>query len=143
MNAFFIGLTLVAGAPGLKGPVKGEPPPIVGKWMLTDYLQSGANLGFSEGTYTEFRADGKRIWCEGTGQEPDESRGYKLHEKTNPPALDLIRPNDPMQPPDVFPCIYKIDGDTLIVTINDTGQDRPTKHEEGWRVMKYKRAKKD
>jgi uncharacterized protein (TIGR03067 family) len=110
--------------------------------MLTEYTSGGGNVGFNEGTYMELRPDGKRMWCEGTGQEPDE-RGFKLHEKTNPPALDLIRPSGAMQPPDVFPCIYKLDGDTLIVTINDMGQERPTKHEEGWRVMKYKRAKKE
>jgi hypothetical protein len=29
------------------------------------------------------------------------------------------------------------------VTISDIGTERPRKHGEGWRVMKYKRAKKE
>ena len=141
MNAALLGLALVVAAPGLKTP-KDETPPIIGLWMLTEYTESGQPVGFDVGTSTEFLPEGKRIWRDGVGAAADE-RGYKLIAKTTPPALDLIRPNGNPQAPDVFPCLYKVDGDTLVVTIGEQSGDRPTKHGEGWRVMKYKRAKKE
>lgn len=142
MNAMFAGLALVVAAPGLKPP-KDETPPIVGVWMLTEYTQNGAALSFDEGSSTEFTADGKRIYTEGRTVATDYQRGYRLIPKSNPPALDLTRWDGEEQTPDIFPCIYKIEGDTLIVTISDMKTERPTKHGEGWRVMKYKRAKKE
>jgi uncharacterized protein (TIGR03067 family) len=142
MNAMFTGLALVIMAPALKAP-KNEPPPIVGLWVLTEYTQNGAPISIEEGTSTEFCADGKRIWTDGREVATDYERGYKLIPKATPPALDLTRADGAQQPLDVFPCIYKIDGDTLVLTIGDMGTERPTKHGEGWRVMKYKRAKKE
>jgi uncharacterized protein (TIGR03067 family) len=142
MTTQILGCVLIVAAPALKPP-KNETPPIVGLWMLTEYTQNGAPLGFEEGTSTEFCADGKRLWTEGRQLAMDYERGYKLHAKTTPPALDLIRSTDNPKAPDVFPCIYKVDGDNLIVTISDIGSERPTKHGEGWRVMTYKRAKKE
>jgi uncharacterized protein (TIGR03067 family) len=142
MNALLLGLTLVAGAPALKGPAKGDPPPIEGLWLLTDYVQSGARIGFQEGASAEFLPEGKRLWRDGAGA-PADGRGYKLIPKSSPPALDLIRPSGLQQPPDVFPCIYKIEDGRLIITIGQAGGERPTRHEEGWMVMKYKRAKKE
>ena len=73
--------------------------------------------------------------------QPTTRRSFKLIANTKPAAIDLIR-SDGTQSPDVFPCIYKIEGDMLTITIGDTGTARPTKHGEGWRVMTYKRAKK-
>ena len=137
-----LGCVVLVAAPALKTP-KDNSPPIVGSWLLTEYVQNGAPLAFSEGTSTEFRADGKRNWREGRELATDYDRSYRLIPKSTPPALDLIRSTDNPQSPDVFPCIYKVDGDTLVVTINDMGADRPTKHGEGWRVMRYKRAKKE
>jgi uncharacterized protein (TIGR03067 family) len=137
-----IGLTFVAGAPALKGPAKGDPPPIEGLWLLTDYISDGRPVGFQPGTSMELLPHGRRLWRDGPDAPADE-RGYKLVSKTNPPALDLIRPNGGQAPPDVYPCIYKLDGDKLIITIGQSGGDRPTIHEEGAMVMKYKRAKKE
>jgi uncharacterized protein (TIGR03067 family) len=142
MNAMFAGLALVVAAPALKAP-KDETPHIVGLWMLTEYTQNGAALSFNEGSSTEFTADGKRTYTEGRTPATDYQRGYRLIAKSNPPALDLTRWDGDGQSPDIFPCIYKVEGDTLIVTISDMNTERPTKHGEGWRVMKYKRAKKD
>lgn len=142
MNAMFAGLALVVAAPALKTP-KDDVPPIVGVWMLTEYTQNGAAISFGEGSSTEFCADGKRVYTEGRTPATDYQRGYRLIANSNPPALDLTRFDGSDQKPDVFPCIYKIEGDTLMVTISDMNTDRPTKHGEGWRVMKYKRAKKE
>lgn len=142
MTTQILGCVLIVAAPALKPP-KNETPPIVGLWILTEYTQNGAALSFDAGTSTEFLADGKRLWTEGRQLAMDYERGYKLHAKTSPPALDLIRATKNPMAPDVYPCIYKIDGDSLLITISDIGTERPTKHGEGWRVMKYKRAKKE
>ena len=144
MNAMFAGLLLVAGAPALKGPVRGEPPDLVGQWALTEWLQSGQSVGFTEGAYVEFFDGGKRVWHDGPGAPGDE-RGYKLIPKTNPAAIDLIRPA-PGREPDVFLGIYKIEGDTLIVSVNDQGVARPktfAKDEIVYQKMTYKRVKKE
>jgi uncharacterized protein (TIGR03067 family) len=142
MTTQILGCVLIVAAPALKPP-KDQPPPIVGKWILTEYTQNGSPLAIDPGTATEFQADGKRRWYEGRELATDYERGYKLVPKANPPALDLLRSTDNAQAPDVFPCIYRIDGDTLTVTISDIGGKRPTLHGDGWRVMKYVRAKKE
>ena len=143
MNAIFVGLTLVASAPALKGPVKGEAPPIEGTWQLVEWVQGGTPVGFWAGMTVEFRPDGKRICKEG----PDsfDERAYKVIPKTDPPAIDLIRPADAPQPT-IYPCVYKIDGETLIISVGDPGGERPTAFENGKAgvrmVMTYKRVKK-
>jgi uncharacterized protein (TIGR03067 family) len=144
MNGMFVGLALVIAAPALKGPVKGDPPPIVGEWALTEWLQSGQPVGFTEGAFVEFKADGKRIWHDGPGTEPSE-RGYKLLPKTTPAAIDLIRPSGNAEP-DQFFGIYKIEGDTLVVSVNDQGLDRPKTFDDKeivYQKMTYKRMKKE
>jgi uncharacterized protein (TIGR03067 family) len=143
MNAIFLGLTLVVSAPALKGPVKGEAPPIEGTWQLVEWLQLGKPVGFWEGMTVEFRPDGKRICREG----PDsfDERAYKLIAKTDPPAIDLIRPSGDPEPT-VYPCIFKIDGASLIISVGEPGRERPKIFESDkggvLMVMKYKRVKK-
>ncbi len=142
MSALFAGLALIIAAPALKPP-KDQPPPIVGLWIMTDYSQNGAPLNFTDGTSMEFRPDGKRLWREGGELDTIYERHYKLIPKSKLPAIDLIRCSGNPDVPDVFRSIYKIDGDTLIITIGNVDSDRPKKHGEGWRVMKYKRKKKE
>jgi uncharacterized protein (TIGR03067 family) len=142
MNTIFLGLALVSSAPALKGPVKGEAPPIEGTWQLVEWVQGGTPVGFWDGMTVEFRPDGKRICKEG----PDsfDERSYKLIPKTNPPAIDLIRPSGGPEPT-VYPCIYKIDGETLTISVGDPSGERPAVFESGKTVrmvMTYKRVKK-
>lgn len=142
MTALFVGLALVPAAPALKAP-RDEPPPIVGEWRLVEWLQGGQPTAFTDGAGGEFRPDGKRMWWEQPGEVQE--RGYKLIPKTSPPAVDLIRPSGGGEP-DVFPCIYKVDGDTLVLAIGEPGGDRPKTIEEGKdpgkMLMTFKRVPK-
>jgi uncharacterized protein (TIGR03067 family) len=138
-----LGLALVVTAPRLKDP-RPEVPPIEGDWELVEWIQFGAQSAFPAGSGVEFRPDGKRLWRDGPGRRPDE-RGYKLYPKTTPAAIDLIRPADG-SPPDVFPSIYKVDGDTLVLCIGNPGAERPTRFEAGpgssTMLMTFKRVGK-
>ena len=72
MNALFVGLALVAGAPALKGPVKADPPPIEGLWELTEWYIAGQPAQFTDGFTTEFLPKGIRMLKQGPGQAADE-----------------------------------------------------------------------
>jgi uncharacterized protein (TIGR03067 family) len=122
VNALLFGTALVIGAPALKDPPKTEPP-FVGDWTLVEWLQQGTRMAFADGTGVEFRPDGKRLWRDGPGSVDE--RGYRLLPKTSPAQIDLLR-NDGGPQPTVFPSIYKIDGDRLILAIGSPGGDRPT-----------------
>ena len=143
MTNLLLGLALIVAAPGLKGPIKGQAPPIEGTWQLVDWLQNGTRMAFWEGMTVEFRAGGKRVCREG----PDsvDERSYKLLPRTDPPAIDLIRPSGGAEPT-VHPCIYKIDGDTLVVSVGSPDGERPTGFESGKggvrMLMTYTRVKK-
>jgi len=144
MNALFLGLALIAGAPALKGPAKGDHPPIEGLWDLTEWYLDGLSVGIPPGTSSEFLPKGVRKLKQGADQEADE-RGYKLIPASKPAAIDYIRPSDG-GPPDIFLGIYKVDGDTLIISLGNQGNDRPKSFEKEndgvWTYMKFKRAKK-
>jgi len=144
MNALFVGLALVAGAPALKGPAKGDSPPIEGLWDLTEWYIDGQSVGIPPGTSTEFLPKGMRMLKQGAGQDADE-RGYKLIPDAKMPSIDYLRPS-PGAMPDIFFGIYKIEGDTLTIALADSGNDRPKmldKAADGvWTYMKFQRAKK-
>ena len=141
-HTLVLGLALVATAPGLKDQ-RPEVPPLEGDWELVEWVQGGAAVRFQEGTGVEFRPGGQRLWRAGSGAADE--RGYKLHPRTNPPAIDLIRPTGG-GPPDVYPAIYKVDGPTLVLCYVPPGHDRPTRFETepGGRsvVMTFKRLPK-
>jgi uncharacterized protein (TIGR03067 family) len=138
-----LGLAVVVAAPALKGPAKGDLPPIEGDWQLIEWVNNGASVGISEGAGTEFRPDGRRLVRDGGG--PPDERFYKLHPKTTPAAIDLVRPSG-NAPPDVFPCIFKIEEETLTICIGMPSGDRPTAFDagpgSGRMIMKYKRLPK-
>src|SRR5205823_3469571 len=123
MTTLFLGLALVTSAPALKGPAKGDTPPIEGTWQLTEWNQRGAPVEFWEGLTVEFTPDGKRI-CRESPDSIDE-RSYKLIPKTSPAAIDLIRPSGGPEP-FIHPSIFKIDGDTLVISVGTPSGERPT-----------------
>jgi RNA polymerase sigma-70 factor (ECF subfamily) len=143
MNALLLGLAVIVSAPALKS--KGDPAPILGLWALTEWYIDGQPVNFNPGSATEFLPEGKRLLTQGRGQAADE-RGYKLHPKTSPAAIDYIRPSDGAQP-DIFLGIYKVDGDTLTIALANMGNERSKSFEpdkEGtWTLMKFKRVKKE
>jgi len=127
VNALLFGTALALGAPALKDPPKTDPP-IVGDWKLVEWLQNGTGMAFADGTGVAFRPDGKRLWWDGPGSVDE--RGYRLLPKASPAEIDLIR-HDGGPQPTVFPSIFKIDGDRLILAIGLPGCDRPTEFDPG------------
>lgn len=140
MNALLIGLAAAVGAPALKDPPKPEAP-ILGDWALVEWLQGGAKTAFAEGTGVEFLPGGKRLWRDGS-TNPDE-REYKLYPKTNPAEIDLIRA-DAGPAPLVYPCIFKVDGDKLVIAVGSPGGERPKSFDAAAATMRmtFTRVKK-
>jgi uncharacterized protein (TIGR03067 family) len=139
MNALLVGLALALGAPALKDPPKGESP-ILGDWALVEWLQHGTKMTFGEGSGVEFLSGGKRLWRDGPGASDD--RQYKLYPKTSPAEMDLIRTDSgPM--PLVYPCIFKVEGDRLIIAVGSPGGDRPRAFDTAaTMLMTFSRVKK-
>jgi uncharacterized protein (TIGR03067 family) len=144
MNLFLAGLALAVAAPALKGPAKGDTSPIEGTWNLVEWIQGGATMAIAEGTAMQLLPGGKRLWRDGPGEY--EERSYKLTLKTSPPAIDLMRPSGGQEPL-IHLCIYKIEGEELVVCVGASGGERPTTFDaaigSGRMLMKYKRAKKE
>jgi uncharacterized protein (TIGR03067 family) len=116
-----LGTALLVGAPHLKDPPKAEPP-ILGDWTLVEWLQHGTRMTFADGTGVVFLPDGKRLWRDGPGGADE--RLYKLYPKTSPAEIDLMRTDSGPQPL-VYPCIFKIDGDKMLIAVGNPGGERP------------------
>lgn len=114
---------LALGAPALKE--KPNKTTIVGVWVAEECLVSGKpGEGLKTGeTLWAFHADGTQtISKDGkmlvTGT-------YTVESKKGPATLDLLRD----APSIMYPCIYKIDGDTLTLNVGWEKALRPTSFE--------------
>ena len=121
MNALLAGLALAVGAPNLKDSPKTDPP-ILGEWKLVEWLQGGQRLDFRDGSGCEFLPGGKRLWRDGPAGTDE--RQYKLYPKASPAEIDLIR-TDVGPQPQIYQCIYKVDGEKLVIAVGDLGGERP------------------
>jgi uncharacterized protein (TIGR03067 family) len=140
VNALLVGVALAVGAPNLKDPPKADPP-LLGDWQLVEWVQRGRAMAFGQGSGVEFLPEGKRAWRDGPGQTDE--RQYKLYPGTKPAAIDLIR-TDVGPQPQVYPCVFKVDGDTLVIAIGDIGGERPKTFDAAAvnMLMTFKRVKK-
>ena len=140
MTALLCGLALVAGAPALKDPPKDEPP-ILGDWNLVEWLQRGTRMAYADGTGVEFQRGGKRLWRDGPGSTDE--RRYKLYPKTSPAQIDLIRDDGSGQTL-VYPGIFKIEANKLILDLASPGGERPKEFDaaRGAYFMTFTRVKK-
>jgi uncharacterized protein (TIGR03067 family) len=140
VNTFLLGLAISVGAPTLKERPTDEPN-ILGDWKLMEWIQDGNKIAVGANTGVEFLPDGKRLWRDGPG-EPEERR-YKLYPKTSPTQIDLIR-TDAGPVPLVYPCIFKFDGDNLIIAVGKADGDRPKTFDpaSAHMVMTFLRLKK-
>ena len=139
MNAFLFGLTIAVAAPAIKDPPKAEPS-ILGDWKLTEWLLDGSAAGVGSNDGVAFLPGGKRLWRTGPG-DPEE-RGYKLYPRTNPARVDMIRA-DAGDGQTVHPCIFKVEGDTLVIAVGRPGGERPKSFEgAAYMKMTYTRIKK-
>jgi uncharacterized protein (TIGR03067 family) len=141
MNALLIGVALAVGAPALKDPPKTDPP-ILGEWKLIEWLQQGQAMAFGHGSGVEFLPGGKRLWRD--GPEGADERQYKLYPDTSPAQIDLIR-TDVGPQPQVHPCIFKIDGDKLVIAVGPASGERPREFDaaKATMLMTFTRIKKD
>jgi uncharacterized protein (TIGR03067 family) len=121
MNPLLLGLAAAIGAPALKDSPKDELA-IIGDWKLVEWLQGGQKIGIADGAGVEFLPGGKRLWRDGPG-DPD-TRSYKLYPKTSPAEIDLIR-TDVGPTPVVYPCIFKVEGETLVIAVGNEREERP------------------
>jgi uncharacterized protein (TIGR03067 family) len=140
MNALLAGLALAVGAPNLKDAPKTDPP-ILGEWRLVEWIQSGQQMAFRDGSGCEFLPGGKRVWRD--GPDGTDERQYKLHPKTTPAAIDLIR-TDVGPQPQVYLCVYKVEADKLVIAIGELGGERPKTFDAAavTMLMTFKRVKK-
>jgi uncharacterized protein (TIGR03067 family) len=141
MNAIFLGLSLMAAAPGLKDP-PAKPPTVEGEWTVESSLLGGKSDGVME-MYPIDKiviADGN--WYVVRGGDKGTGSTVVLDTKQNPPHLDLTYPGKGEV---ATKGIYKLDGDTLTLCYVLNG-DRPTKIESppnsSVRMMTLKRLKK-
>ena len=128
MNGLLVaGLILGVGAPAPKeAPKKGPAiPSIVGMWETQKYTAYGMDIPGKPMLF-EFTADGQFKMTKIKEAQTSQSR-YKLDASKDPAELDWLMNGDETKR---IRGIYKIDGDTLTVCIED-GFDskRPTKFE--------------
>lgn len=140
MNALLLGLAVAVGAPALKDKPK-EEQAILGDWKLVEWLQGKQVRAIADGQGAEFLPGGKRLVRDGPG-EPD-TRSYKVYAKTSPAQIDLTR-SDLGPTPAVYPCIFKVEADKLVIAIGPPGGERPKSFDpaECYMFMTYTRLKK-
>jgi len=102
------------------------PGSIVGVWRVVGADMTEAVLlkiigGKIPDELVEFTENNRmRVWWSGNA-EPHRYK-YRLHEGTEPAAIDLYKVN----PPGTCKAIYRIEGDRLVICIASEGTPRPT-----------------
>ena len=113
-------------------PFPKKASPLEGAWL--EYREKGAPGGDAPLTIT-IKANGKLTFDD--GKAPAETGSYKLYGKKDPPWIDWVTParNNPGNGKPPFLAVYKLEGDTLTLYLNE--KKRPTKCEapEGSGIM--------
>jgi uncharacterized protein (TIGR03067 family) len=142
MNALFVGLSLVAAAPGLKDPAA-KPPTVEGEWTVESSLLGGKSDGVVEDHPIDKIIITTDKWMVIRGGVDSNPSNLVVDSKQNPPHLDLTLPG---RAGTATKGIYKLDGDTLVLCYVLGGDERPTKFESppnsNVRMMTLKRLKK-
>jgi uncharacterized protein (TIGR03067 family) len=137
MSPLLVGLALTIGAPNLKEPPP-MGPPLVGRWECTALTISGkADLEWkgqeweftAEGGWVVYR-DGKDI---GGISRTNKARTYKADPKAGIGDIDLCERTDGV----AQPALFKVDRDTLDLSIRFTDGTRPADFEPGDGLMTY------
>jgi uncharacterized protein (TIGR03067 family) len=116
-------LTLVVAAPGLKEKPKPAPATIVGEWVIESAV-IGGNPSTDNRNRWVFDADGTKAIFDGSGKLLDRSP-YTMDPTTSPATLDL----DPQAAGGVYPCIFRVEGDTLTLNVGWQKSERPAAFE--------------
>ncbi|HVK12692.1 MAG TPA: TIGR03067 domain-containing protein [Gemmataceae bacterium] len=113
--------TAFVAAPALKDREK-PAPSLVGEWVIESSVVGGRPSKANRNRWV-FRADGTRAIFDTTKEL---ARGtYATDPKANPATLDL----DPGPADGVYPCIYRLDGDTLTLNVGWQKSERPAAFE--------------
>jgi uncharacterized protein (TIGR03067 family) len=133
-------LALVVAAPALKDKPRPAAASVVGEWAIESAVVGGSTQNDIPNRWV-FHADGTRQIL--NGDKTIASGTYAIDPKADPASIDL----DPGAASGVYPCIYRLDGDTLTVNVGWQKSDRPTKFESApgsqCTLYVFKRVKKD
>jgi uncharacterized protein (TIGR03067 family) len=115
-------LTLTIAAPAAKDPPKKEGPSLVGDWAIEAVTVGGQHKQVPPRALRfTFQADGTLAVQDGGAPRP---LTYKADPKADPAHLDIIPPAAAGRSPSWG--IYKIDGDTLTICLDQApGSERP------------------
>jgi uncharacterized protein (TIGR03067 family) len=125
VNTTLLITALAVGAPALKDPPKKELK-IEGDWVVESQITGGRPVKSSIERHYIFSADGKWTMISSKAKAknaPSLTRTYVVDASTNPPSIDMKTSSGLAQPNMVG--IIKVDGDTLTLCYNRTGEDRP------------------
>jgi uncharacterized protein (TIGR03067 family) len=120
MNVALLAAVLTVAAPQLKEkPAKIEP--LLGRWSAQQIVIGGKDsTPGNEDLEYEFVANGQWIIYR-NGKPLDGTRTWVCHPKARPAGIDLTEKKDGSP----YPGIYEVDGDTLTVSIQTGGGERP------------------
>jgi uncharacterized protein (TIGR03067 family) len=125
------GLVAIAGfalaAPRAKDAPKAAPPGLVGEWVIESSTLNGNPLTISDFYTVTYTPDGKFEMR--AGGRVIQAGTYTTDPKKDPAELDSasVPERAPAAPP--WPCIFKIDGESLTMCAMADGRKRPTTFE--------------
>jgi uncharacterized protein (TIGR03067 family) len=139
MISLLLGVALGIGAPGLKDPPP-KTPPLVGRWLATALTIDGKADPQWNGLEYEFTSDGVWIIYRDGKDLGGVVRSYKADAKARPAAIDVCEQKDGT----AQSAIFRIEGDTLFLSIRTGRGERPTNFEpaEGVMTFQFTRVKK-
>jgi uncharacterized protein (TIGR03067 family) len=120
-TAVWLAAALTVAAPALKEKPK-PPVSLVGEWVIESAVVGGRPSTGGHNRWV-FNPDGTRAIFDTTKEIA--SGTYTTDPKANPATVDL----DPGSASGVYPCIYRIDGDTLTINVGWQKSERPTAFE--------------
>jgi len=132
MSSLLLGLALAVGAPNLKDR-PADTPPLVGRWDCTALTINGKADQQWRGLEYEFTADGTWVIYRDGKDIGGIVRSYKLDAKAGAGAVDVCERADGQGQL----ALYKVDGDTLSLSIRTETGRRPTNFDPAAGVMTF------
>jgi uncharacterized protein (TIGR03067 family) len=127
MRPFLLALVFAAAAPALKDKPVPEPT-LIGEWVPESVKVNGRPIQPGSDRWV-FRADG--TWAmSATGTEMDAGT-FARDPKDSPGTIDLTSGTN-TRPADL--CRYRVDGDTLVLSVGHVQGERPAELQPGRKV---------
>jgi uncharacterized protein (TIGR03067 family) len=115
MSSLLVGLALTIGAPNLKDP----PPSLVGEWVAESVT---VGVGPSEPGSDRWVFSAEGTWAIYHREKVNGSGGLTWDPKRSPGTLDLAHGSADLP---VNLCRYRLDGDTLVLSVGHDPKIRP------------------